>query len=277
MTLNALRLSLATLVLLPILPRRAWREGFQLLRRPAVAILLVFGVGVQFTLFLYAVTMIDATFATLGFFTAPLWTAMVARVRLAEHVGPWFAPTLVAMLGGAWLALFGLGGAAGFHWGGMALAIGAGIGWAIYSVGLKEVAPGARLRPLMAASFVANTAYFVTGAFLVDRAWPAWSAVTPVAWAWLALYVAIPTTASLFLFAAALQRAPASGVNLLVGMELAATAGFAWLLLGDGFDAWQILGLGIVMAAVTAYLWSRNPRRRARQRDRRRGGVSANP
>ncbi len=263
MTLNAVRLSLATLVLAPLLPARAWREGIVLLRRPAVALLLVFGVGVQFTLFLYAVTLIDATYATLGFFTAPLWTALVARARLGEPVGWAFIPTLAALAAGAWLALFGLSGPAGdFHWGGMALAVGAGIGWAIYAVGLKEVAPDARLRPLMAASFLGNTAYFVAGALLVDGLPGAalWTAVPAISWAWMAVYVAVPTTLSLFLFAAALQRAPASSVNLLVGMELAATAVFAWLLLGDSFDAWQIAGLVVVMGAVTAYLWNRDRR-----------------
>ncbi|MEA3190698.1 MAG: hypothetical protein QOD77_1280 [Thermoplasmata archaeon] len=258
MGLNALRFTLAALLVLAAIGPEAVRASFALLRDRRLwwANLLA---NVSLTLFLYSLQLLPlATYATLGFFTAPLWTAALAHRFLGERAGPWFLPACGAMMAGGWLALFGLAGPpAGFDVLGMALAVASGLLWAVYSVELRKAAPSIPLRPLMGASFVMAALYFVALALVVEGP-PNLLHRDTATWAWLALYVAVPTLASFVLFNAALQRAGAGPVNLLVGAELAFTALFAWLLFGDALGLAQAAGLVLVLGSVTAYLFSRS-------------------
>jgi drug/metabolite transporter (DMT)-like permease len=253
MGLNATRFVLATLVLLPFLGAAAVRDSFRLLARREVlwANLLA---NVSLSLFLYSLTTLPATYATLGFYTAPLWTAVLAMALLKERVGRWFLPAAAGLLAGGYLTLFGLAAPpAGFDARGMALAVASGLVWAYYAVALRKAAPDIPLKPLMGASFVFGALYFLLLALLLEGP-PKLAGQDTGTWAWMALYVAVPTLASFILFSAALQRAPASTVNLLVGAELGFTALFASLLFGDAFTAVQVAGLALVLASVTAYL-----------------------
>jgi drug/metabolite transporter (DMT)-like permease len=253
MGLNAVRFVLATLVLLPLLGTVAVRDALRLLARREVlwANLLA---NVSLSLFLYSLTALPPTYSTLGFYTAPLWTAALAGLLLKERVGPWFLPAAAGLLAGGYLTLFGLAAPpAGFSAWGMALAVGSGLVWAYYAVALRKAAPGIPLKPLMGASFLFGALYFALLALALEGP-PALLHQDAGTWGWMALYVAVPTLASFILFSAALQRAPASTVNLLVGAELGFTALFAHLLFGDAFTAVQVLGLGIVLGSVTAYL-----------------------
>lgn len=253
MGLNAIRFALATAVLLPFLGAAAVRGSFRLLadRRVLWANLLA---NLSLTLFLYSLTTLPATYATLGFYTAPLWTALLAWAMLRERVGPWFAPAAAGLLAGGYLTLFGLGApSAGFGGVGMALAVGSGLAWAWYAVALRKAAPGLPLKPLMGASFLFGSIYYGVLALLLEGP-PPLGALDAGTWGWIGLYVAVPTLASFILFNAALQRAPAGAVNLLVGAELGCTALFAHLLFGDAFTAAQVAGLAVVLASVTAYL-----------------------
>lgn len=258
MGLNAIRFTLAAaLVLLAIGPRAA-RESLRLLGSGRLwwANLLA---NASLTLFLYSLTLLpQATYATLGFFTAPLWTAALAHRFLGERAGRWFLPACVAMMAGGYLALFGWAAPpAGFGVAGMGLAVASGLLWAVYAVELRKAAPDLPLKPLMGASFAMAALYFVALAVLAEG-WPDFLHRDAASWGWLALYVAIPTLASFILFNAALQRAGAGPVNMLVGAELAFTALFAWLLFGDALGPAQAAGLALVLAAVTGYLFSRS-------------------
>lgn len=258
MSLNAVRMVLATAMLIPLVPRHLVREGIAYLRRPHIVILALIGGGIDFTIYLYALDLVDATFAALGFYTAPLWTAVLARLWLGERVGWSFGPAVATLLIGGWLALFGLDAAPveGFHAWGMVLAVLSGAGWAVYSAGLRRWAPELRLRPLLVASFIVGTVYFVVLGWILEGP-PPLRALGAAQWGWLLLYAAVPTTLSMFLFNAALQRAPAGYVNLLVGLELAGTVFFSWWLLGDTFSLAQLVGLALALLAVTAYLAER--------------------
>lgn len=264
MTLNAFRMLFATAFLAVLVPPRLWKEGLAYLKRKDILILSVIGGGIAFTLYIYAVDLVDATYAVLGFYTAPIWTAVLARWRLGEVIGWAFLPAIALLFAGSWMALFGLDGTpqGDFSAFGMAVAVASGLGWAVYAVGLRAVAPDLRLRALMVASFLVGTAYFVVLALIVDGP-PDLPAVPASAWGWMVLHAAVPTTLSLWLFNASLQRAPANQVNILVAVELAATVLFAWLLLGDTFSGVQLAGLGIAMLAVSGYLYLRGRAMRA--------------
>ena len=224
-----------------------------LLGNRQLVFLSVAGNVVSFGLFVSSLQFLDATYATLGFFTSPLWTALLARIRRGETVGPWFFPAAAGLIGGAWLTI---GGGGQFTPLGMLLAVGSGAAWAVYSVQLRIHAPGMPLTKLMRVSTAVTFLGFSLLALLFESP-PDLAALSTEAWVWTVIQILIPTIASLYLFNAALQRAPAGQVNLLVGVELAATVFFAWWLLGDTFSATQLAGLAVVLGSVTGYLATR--------------------
>ena len=255
MGLNAVRFALATLVFFAVTGPRNFVESLRLLRNKDVLWVNVLANG-SLTLFLYALTTLPATFATLGFYTAPLWTAILARMMLGEHMGWSFLPAAVGLLLGGYLTLFGAQAPGPVSAIGLALAVGSAVVWGYYTVVLRRAAPGLSLKPLMGASFILGTIWYSIPALLFEGP-PAVFHQTPEAWGWIAIHVAFPSLAAFVLFNAALQRAPAGLVNVLVGAELGFTVLFAWLLFGDRLAPDQMAGLGLVLGSVTSYLWLR--------------------
>ncbi|HUR26458.1 MAG TPA: DMT family transporter, partial [Candidatus Thermoplasmatota archaeon] len=253
--LNFVRFALATLPILLFLGPANVRASVRLAARPAILGPNVLA-NLSLTLFLYSLTMLaEPTQATLGFYTAPLFTAALASVALKERVGPWFAPAVVLLLAGGYLTLFGLATPGdGFAFSGMALALGSAVVWAWYTVDLRRHAPSIPLKPLMGASFLFGTLYYYALAVALEG-WPRLIGRETATYGWLAVQVAFPTLAAFILFNAALQRAPASQVNILIAAELAFTVVFSALLFGETYTAWQLAGLGITVAAVSGYLW----------------------
>ncbi|MHB8633086.1 MAG: DMT family transporter [Thermoplasmatota archaeon] len=251
LALNAVRFLVATPFVLWGIGRAGRRETWRLLCNRDV-ILFNLLANVSLTLFLYSLPLMPAAYATLGFYTAPLWTGLWAWLRLHERLGPWFGPACVALLGGGYLALFGWARPGAFSWFGLALAVASGFVWALYSVGLRN-ARALPLKPLLGVSFTVGALYYSALALLFEA--PHLGHPDSQAWGWMALYVLVPTLLSFILFNASLQKAPASQVNLLVGAELAFTILFSALLFGARYGAWQIAGVAIVLLSVTGYLW----------------------
>jgi drug/metabolite transporter (DMT)-like permease len=67
--------------------------------------------------------------------------------------------------------------------------------------------------------------------------------------------VAFPTLSAFILFNAALQRTPASQVNILIAAELGFTVLFSWVLFGETYSGWQLAGLALALVSVSGYLW----------------------
>lgn len=214
--------------------------------------------NVSLTFFLYSLTRLEPTYATLGFYSAPLWTAVLAHFSLGERAGGCFGPAVVGLFAGGYLALFGFAApGAGFETFGMGLALASAVIWAFYTVSLRRHAPGIALKPLMGASFMFGLLYYYSLALLFEGP-PALLHQSTATWGWMALNVLFPTLSAFILFNAALQRAPAGAVNILVAAELGFTAFFAWLLFNARFTAVQVAGLVLALASVSAYLWARN-------------------
>lgn len=262
--LNAVRFGLATLAVLPFLGRGGVRASLRTLAQRNVLWVNLLANG-SLTLFLYSLVLLRPAFATLGFYTAPLFTAALAAVVLKERTGPWFPPAVALLLAGGYLALFGFAPPGpGLSAPGMALALGSAVVWAWYTVALRRHAPDIPLRPLMGASFLFGTAYY-TALALAFEGPPRLDGHGADTWGWLALQVALPTLAAFVLFNAALQRAPASQVNILVAAELGFTVLFSWLLFGETYGPAQLAGLVLTLLAVSGYLWVRGRGRGPRQ------------
>jgi drug/metabolite transporter (DMT)-like permease len=253
MTLNAVRFVLATAAILPWLGWSGLRDSVRTLARRQVMWVNLLA-NASLTLFLYSLVHLRPAFSTLGFYTAPLFTAGLAAVVLKERVGPWFAPAVLLLLAGGYLTLFGLAGPTGFNALGMGLALASAVLWAWYTVELRRHAPSIPLKPLMGASYLFGTIYYCSLALVLEGA-PDLADLEAATWGWLALQVAFPTLAAFILFSAALQRAPASQVNILIAAELGFTVVFSALLFGETYTPWQLAGLGVTLAAVSGYLW----------------------
>lgn len=252
---NAVRFAVATILLLPWLGRHGLRDSVRLLAQPRILWINLLANG-SLTLFLYSLVVLEPTFSTLGFYTAPLFTAILASFVLKERMGPWFVPAVVGFGVGGYLTLFGAAAPGpGFDAFGFALALASAVVWAWYAVDLRRHAPGIAFKPLMGAAFLFGTLYYYGLAVAVDG-WPNVTGQSLPTWGWVAVHVAFPTIAAFMLFNAALQRAPAGPVNILVALELGFTVVFAWLLFGEDFTGWQLIGLALALASVSGYLWS---------------------
>lgn len=254
MGLNAVRFLLATLLLLPWLGVQGLRDSLRTLARREVLWFNLLA-NVSLTLFIYSLVHLRPAFSTLGFYSAPLFTALLAWLTLRERVGPWFPPAAAGLLAGGYLTLFGLEAPGeGFAVFGMLLALLSAVVWAWYTVELRRHAPDIPLKPLMGASFLFGTVYYGVLALAVEGV-PTVTGHAAATWGWMAVQVALPTLAAFILFNAALQRAPASQVNILVAAELGFTVVFSWLLFGETYTAWQLAGLTLALVSVSGYLW----------------------
>ncbi len=254
MGVNAVRFAAATVAVLPWLGGSGIKESLRTLARPQVLWVNLLANG-SLTFFLYSLVHLRPAFSTLGFYSAPLFTAGLAALVLKEKAGPWFAPAVAGLLAGGYLTLFGLAAPpSGFSLLGMGLALMSAVVWAWYTVDLRRHAPGLELKPLMGASFLFGALFYGAGAVLLEG-WPNVLHQEASTWGWVAVMVAFPTLSAFILFNAALQRAPASQVNILVAAELGFTVLFSFLLFGETYSAWQLVGLALALVSVSGYLW----------------------
>ncbi|MGB0652132.1 MAG: DMT family transporter [Thermoplasmatota archaeon] len=261
LALNAVRATLLAVVLWVAIGPTRRREAWGLLRQKDVVAMALVGYGLSFSFTMWSLDRLDPVIVTVVFYSAPLWTAIFARRLLGERVGVWFLPAALALMVGAAVAVAGRGGWEAFLAAdgiGVLHALGAAVTWALYTVLLRRRNHAGRpelpLWPLMAASFLVASAYFWLAALVVEGP-PQLGGVPGEAWAWMAVHAAYPGVAAFALFSQALRLAGAGPVNLLVGVELLGTVFFAWLLYGGAPDAVQWLGILVVVAAVTGYLW----------------------
>lgn len=257
MWMQVFRAGLATLfVLVWVGSKSLDRVASLFQRRPAVFVALLVGTFISFGLFVFSQTRIPAVFTTLGFYTSPLWTAALARPMLGERVGWSFVPTVLALLGGGYLALTGGGLLPPPDALGMTLAVASGATWGLYTVLIRHHAPSIPWKDLLLASMLVGFLAFAVTAALTEP-FPDVASFTTKTWVWTFIQVLIPTIAALAMFQTALRDAPAGKVSILVGFELAATLVFAMWLLGDRYTLLQWLGLAVVLVAVSLYLWGR--------------------
>lgn len=254
--MQTIRSLLASIVLAAWIGASGMREARQVFRHPRLRTGLFFGTFLSFGLFAMAQDRIPATFATLGFYTSPLWTAALGHRILGERVGPWFIPAMAAMFVGAWMALTGGGAQALPDVLGLVMAVGSGLTWAVFAVMLRQSSAEVAWKPLLLASMAMALPLFIILALVFEPV-PDVSGWVAATWQWTVIQVAVPTILAMGLFQVALRYAPAGQVNLLVGLELAGTVFFAWLLLDARFDAVQLAGIVTVLVAVSGYLWQR--------------------
>jgi drug/metabolite transporter (DMT)-like permease len=241
MLYNGVRCLIGTVALLPILGRRlgnlrrreVWGGGL-------IGLLLFTAASLQQWGLAYT------TAGKAGFITGlyvvlvPLFTALIWRRR-----PPWsvLVASIVATAGLFLLSeVEGVGLAPGD---GMELA--GAVVWAFYIILIGELAPGADpLRLAFIQYLTCGVIGTVLGMLLEHNTIQGWS----TAW-WTVVYNGVVSIGVAFTLQIAAQRhAPASDASIIMSLEAVFAALFGWMLLGETFTAWQIVGCGLMLGSM---------------------------
>jgi DME family drug/metabolite transporter len=179
--------------------------------------------------------------------SAPLFILGLAALWLGERVGRTTGAALVAGVTGAALLTVGPHGIgtlpAGFL-GGVALALGAGLAYAVYAVVVKDVV--ARVAPLPIAAFTfAVAALVLLPALATER-----TAAGPATWALLAYLGLVPTALAYMAYVVGMRTTPVSvsGILSLIEPLTATLLGVAFF--GNRLGATGAAGAMLLLGAV---------------------------
>ena len=118
--------------------------------------------------------------------------------------------------------------------------------YAGYQIGVQQARQKLDTLHLMAWVTAGATLALWPFALAEARLWP----TAPIGWVWLVLLALVVQIGGQVVIAYAVKHlSPAlSSVGLLV--QPATSAVYAWLLLGEGLEAWQLLGAGLLLAGI---------------------------
>src|SRR6476469_9547018 len=233
------------------------------LTRRELPYLIVFGIGglafVQWFYFL-AIHRLDIGVALLIEYLAPLFVALWARYAYHEPVRRRIWGALALALIGLGLIVNLFGGGASLSTTGVLFAFGGAFAYALYVLLAEHVVGGRDPVSLLAWGFLFASVFW---AVLV----PWWSfpvhALTrdtslhghlhsvhlPV-WALAAWMIVLGTIIPFFLLVSALRHLSATRVGIVAMLEPVAGALVAWIWLAEGLGGVQLVGAGVVLAAI---------------------------
>lgn len=254
-TLNTVRTAGALLLFLIVWGPRLVVRCFRLMGRDhRLWILGVVGLGFTFGAYLTSLKYLEPTIAALTIYLAPIFITWYAQRRLGEKGSPWTIPVVVlTLVGGAIAVLEPSRGASlprGEAWG-LFLGLLGVLGWCFYTIYLKHLGGAYTDQELTLSGFLTSGAAFLALAIPLERL--AFD-VNQASLLQMAFYIVFPSFVSFQLYSVAVRNAGASLTSILLGIELAATAVFSYFLTGEQFSADKIVGIGIVLAAVTGFL-----------------------
>jgi len=265
-TLNAIRTIVALPVMVLLFGWRTSREALQLVGRDVqVWILGGFWLTLTFVPYLASLKYLPPTITTVTVYATPLIVAGWQRFRWHQRVSPLVLPTVLVTLVGAALAVRSPGGVTLDADGrlGLLLAVLGVVGWSGYTIHLSRLTITHNPNALTFAAFVTSGLVFLVGALAFEGI-----GVAPLdrpTTGLLVLYVLFPGVTSLWLYSLSLRYADAATVAVLIGVELIATAIVSFFLTDEVFTVGKVAGLGIVLVAVTVYLWDEKRRSSAQR------------
>jgi inner membrane transporter RhtA len=245
--ISAYRIGLAAVLLVLVL--RPWRRRWQSRDLPPLAL---YGVilGCMNLLFYLSIGRIPLGLAIAIEFTGPLAVALWTSHRKLDLLWVALAATGLALI----LPLRGLQDASALDPVGMALALAAGVCWALYIVAGQHVARryGRDATPmgmLAAAMVVVPVGLAQSGTGLFELAW-LWPGLVVAA-----LSSALPYALEMY----ALKHLPKRSFSILLSLEPAVGAVAAWVMLSEDLSPPQWLAIALVMAASMGSAWSVRP------------------
>jgi len=226
------------------------------LRRPARldrrTILICIGLGavgyaVQALSYFGALSVMDAGLAALLVYTYP---AIIALIGFLTRREPPTRRRLVALgcSGAGMLLLLGLGGFSTVSPVGIALALTAGLTYAIYTIVASSLPPQADPSLLMA--IVATSALVSVALFTTATGQPLALEADPVVLGWVLTYVLVGTILAMLLHQSGITRVGASTGGILSSIEPLVAAGAVALVYGERMTPVQILGGLVILTGV---------------------------
>lgn len=212
-----------------------------------------------------------AAVATVLAYSSPAFTAVLARLFLAEQLD-WVKVVAVTLSIAGCVLVAGMLDGAAWQVNGLGIATGllTGLCYALYSM-MGRSASGWGLNPWTTLFY---TFTFATAFLLFFNLLPAgwlpgaattvgellWLGTPAMGWAILIFLAAGPTVLGFGTYNASLSLLPSSVANLILTLEPAFTALFAYVLLGERFTGAQLAGGLMILAGVLflrVYLWRR--------------------
>ncbi len=197
-----------------------------------------------------AVTLVGvAPAALLAICSAPLLIAVLATLFLGERPTPLVRLSLGMAVAGTALLLVGprgFGEIAGRFGVGALLALGAGVSYAVYAVAAKRLL--ARVTPLAVSAITFALAALLLAPALLGEAAPG----RAIATGWpLLLYLGLgPTAAAYALFAAGLDRVPATAAGIVALLEPLTATTLGLVVFGERLGPLGVAGALLLLAAI---------------------------
>lgn len=190
--------------------------------------------------------------ALIAICSAPLMIVVLAGVLLGERVTPTTAAALGAGITGTALLTVGPHGLGvlppGFL-GGVLLALGAGLSYAVYAVMVKDVV--ARVPPLVLAALTFSVAALaLTPALAAERV-----AAGPTAWVLLLYLGVVPTALAYILYTIGLETTPVTVSGILTLMEPLTATLLGVVFFGDRLGWIGTVGAALLLGAVGLLTW----------------------
>ena len=251
LTIVFFRAAIAALTLFLVM---GWRRGRGAvtapLRRdwPLFVTFGLFGVAAFYVVYIYAIDLVGMGMAAVLMYTAPAWVTLFSALFLGEHLDWLKGGALLLSCAGCALVsrAYDLVGVR-LNLLGILAGLGAGLTYGLYTL-FSKVAQ----RRYTAWTTLAY-ALGIGALFMLPLQSPATLAralTTPALLFWLLVLGLVPTLGGGLAFNAGLRWVPASNASIVATLEPAIATLLGWAFLGEHLEAPQLLGAGLILAAV---------------------------
>jgi drug/metabolite transporter (DMT)-like permease len=213
------------------------------------------GYGAASLCYAYAVGMIGPSVTTVLLYTYPAIVSVIGWLFLSERFPPRRIAAVALTFAGCALAAGVIGAGTTLAPLGIALGLGAGLGYAVFNVlSFRTMRRTPRLT-LMAYTFTFSAVEMAVAA-AVSGTIPSVARWAPSAWVVVALMVAVPTFAAIMLYLGGVQRMGAPRAAVVSTLELPFAVVFASLAFpSEQLRPIQLLGALVVLAGVVLAEW----------------------
>jgi drug/metabolite transporter (DMT)-like permease len=205
------------------------------------------GYALQAGCYFAALERIDASLLSLLLYTFPAIVAAAAVALGRERMDSRRMAALGLAFGGLAMVVAGAGAGA-LDPLGAALGLGAAVVYSTYILVSDGIVARVRPRVLSALVCTGAGASLTVGSALLGELRP--GELTAAGWGWLACLAVVSTVASISLFFAGLRRVGPTTASILATVEPLVTVLLAFLVFGETLGAVQVIGGGLVLAAV---------------------------
>jgi len=249
LTIAFFRALVAALILFPIL---GWRQPrwLRVERRDWLLFtaLGLFGVAAFFVVYIYAIALTGMGVAAVLMYTAPAWVTLISAVFFEEPLDRLkVGALLLACVGCALVGRVYDLDSVRLNWWGILAGLGAGLTYGLYTIFSKVAQRRYTSWGTLAYALGLGVLFMLP---LQSPASVARALTEPAVLLWLAVLGIFPTLVGGVAFNAALRRVPASDASIVATVEPAIAALLGWACLGEQLEGLQLLGAGLILAAV---------------------------